>query len=176
MTMPGYIRTPDGQLVAVPTPVTPLEPEERGEPREDGFSDILDVTKEDIIGTEGVALPEEEDNSDLFDVSEETKVSPGDVIGGGDADMSDDVLESPTVDVSTVTEVSPGDVVGGGDADMSDDVLAPELGLTEEDEDDLFGISEEDVMGSKPKPRTPQIRRTSKYYPTPPTTLGGMRT
>jgi len=81
MTMPTrYIRGPDGQLVAVPAPVstpeevvpiTPPESEEEVEPRDDGFSDILDVTEEDIIGTEGVALPEEEDNEDLFGVPEE---------------------------------------------------------------------------------------------------------
>ena len=74
MMMPTrYVRTPEGQLVAVPTPTpVPLpEPEEEVEPRDDGFSDILDVTEEDIIGTEGVALPEEEDNEDLFSVPEE---------------------------------------------------------------------------------------------------------
>lgn len=82
MTMPiRYTRTPDGRIVAVPAPVTPPEevepvtplvPEEvKEEPREDGFSDVLDVTEEDIIGTEGVALPEEEDNEDLFSVPEE---------------------------------------------------------------------------------------------------------
>ena len=81
MTMPvRYVRGPDGQLVAVPAPIpspeevepiTPPEPEEEVEPREDGFSDILDVTEEDIVGTEGVALPDEEDNEDLFSVPEE---------------------------------------------------------------------------------------------------------
>jgi len=77
MTMPTrYVRTPDGRLVAVPAPVAPTEeveptPEEEVEPRDDGFSDILDVTEEDIIGTEGVALPEEEDNEDLFSAPEE---------------------------------------------------------------------------------------------------------
>jgi len=82
MTTPRYVRMPDGRLVAVPTPVpppeavepiTPPEPEveEEAEPRDDGFSEILDVTEEDIIGTEGVALPEEEDNEDLFGVPEE---------------------------------------------------------------------------------------------------------
>jgi len=124
MTMPTrYIRTPDGRLVAVPAPVTPPEeveptilpgPEEEVEPRDDGFSDILDVTEEDIVGTEGVALPEEEDNEDLFSVPEE--------------DM-------------------------GG--------LFP-------------GVSEEET-GESPKPKKPKIRRTTKYYPPPSTTLGGMR-
>lgn len=78
MTMPRhirYVRGPDGQLVAVPEPISPPEPvpeeEEREEPREDGFSDILDVTEEDIVGTEGVALPDEEDTEDLFSVPEE---------------------------------------------------------------------------------------------------------
>ncbi len=82
MTTPTrFVRGSDGRLVAIPTPVSPPEevepvtlpvPEEvEGEPREDGFSDILDVTEEDIIGTEGVALPEEEDNEDLFSVPEE---------------------------------------------------------------------------------------------------------
>jgi len=80
MTTPRYVRTPDGRLVAVPTPITPPEavepitppePEEEVEPREDGFSDILDVTEEDVMGTEGVALPEEEENEDLFSVPEE---------------------------------------------------------------------------------------------------------
>lgn len=91
MTTPRYIRMPDGRLVAVPTPVVSPpeeveptilpepeereEPEEEVEPRDDGFSDILDVTEEDIIGTEGVALPEEEDNEDLFGVSEEEDMS-----------------------------------------------------------------------------------------------------
>ena len=80
MTMPTrYVRAPDGRLVAVPAPITPPEvaepiilpePEEEG-PREDGFSEILDVTEEDIVGTEGVALPDEEDNEDLFSVPEE---------------------------------------------------------------------------------------------------------
>lgn len=41
------------------------------EPRDDGFSDILEVTEEDIMGTEGVALPDEEDNEDLFSAPEE---------------------------------------------------------------------------------------------------------
>lgn len=84
MTMPTrYVRGPDGRLVVAPAPVipppeevepiTPPEPEEEveAEPREDGFSDVLDVTEEDIVGTEGVALPEEEDNEDLFEVPEE---------------------------------------------------------------------------------------------------------
>ncbi len=126
MTMPvRYVRGLDGQLVAVPMPVsppeevepiTPLEPEGEveAEPREDGFSDVLDVTEEDIIGTEGVALPEEEDNEDL--------------------------LEAP-----------------------------------EEDLGGLFpGVSEEPVEVPS-KPKKPKIRRTTKYYPLPPTTLGGMR-
>ena len=91
MTMPTrYVRTPDGRLVAVPTLITPpeeVEPitppvlgevEEEVEPRDDGFSDILDVTEEDIVGTEGVALPEEEDNEDLFSVPEE---EAGDLFG-----------------------------------------------------------------------------------------------
>ena len=68
MTTPRYVRMPDGRLVVVPAPVSP--PEEV-EPRDDGFSDILDVTEEDVMGTEGVALPEEEDNEDLFDTPEE---------------------------------------------------------------------------------------------------------
>ena len=154
MTMPTrYVRGPDGKIVAVPAPIVPpeeVEPtpeeevEEREEPREDGFSDILDVTEEDIIGTEGVALPEEEDTSDLFDVEKATKVSPGDVIGGGDPDMSDDVLESPAE-------------------------------ITEEDMGNLFGVKEEEAMEYPPKPKKPKIRRTTKQYPIPPTTLGGMR-
>jgi len=90
MTMPTrYVRTPDGRLVAVPAPVAPTEeveptPEEEVEPRDDGFSDILDVTEEDIIGTEGVALPEEEDNGDLFSVPEEE--DDGDLFGVSEAD------------------------------------------------------------------------------------------
>jgi len=127
MTTPRYVRMPDGRLVAVPTPVTPPEavepitppePEvvEEAEPRDDGFSDVLDVTEEDIIGTEGVALPEEEDNEDLFGVPEE------------------------------------------------------------EDMGDLFGVKEADAMEYPPKPKKPKIKRTGKYYPPPPTTLGGMRT
>jgi len=88
MTLPRYIRTPDGRLVAVPTSITPPEevdpitlpePEEEVEPRDDGFSDILDVTEEDVMGTEGVALPEEEDNDDLFSVPEEEDT--GDLFG-----------------------------------------------------------------------------------------------
>ena len=124
MTLPRYIRTPDGRLVAVPMSITPPEevepitlpePEEEVEPRDDGFSDILDVTEEDVMGTEGVALPEEEDNEDLFGVPEE------------------------------------------------------------EDTGDLFGVSEADAMEYPSKPKKPQIRRTTKQYPPPPTTLGGIR-
>ena len=130
MTTPRYVRMPDGRLVAVPAPVSPPEEgepitppglevveeaEEEVEPRDDGFSDILDVTEEDVMGTEGVALPEEEDNEDLFSVPEE------------------------------------------------------------EDTGDLFGVSEADAMEYPPKPKKPQIRRTTKPYPPPPTTLGGMR-
>ena len=127
--MPGYIRTPDGRLVAIPTPVTPLE-EETEEEEGDDLSDLFEV-------------PKTGDLSDLMDASGETEVSEEDVIGG-DADMSEDLLES--------------------DAEM-----------TEEDEEDLFGVSEADVMGYKPKPRKPKIMRTTKYYPPPLTTLGGMR-
>ena len=102
MTTPRYIRMPDGRLVAVPSPITPVtpvtppeeveptmlpEPEEEEvevEPREDGFSDILDVTEEDIVGSEGVALPEEEDNEDLFSVPEEEGTE--DLFGVSEAD------------------------------------------------------------------------------------------
>ena len=93
MTLPRYIRTPDGRLVAVPMSITPPEevepitlpePEEEVEPRDDGFSDILDVTEEDVMGTEGVALPEEEDNDDLFSVPEEEDM--GDLFGVSEAD------------------------------------------------------------------------------------------
>ena len=80
MTMPGYIRTPDGKLVAMPTPVPAperVEEEEAVAPRDDGFSDILDVTEEDVMGTEGVALPEEEENEDLFSVPEEEDEEEG---------------------------------------------------------------------------------------------------
>ena len=80
MTMPGYIKTPDGKLVAMPTPVPAperVEEEEVVAPRDDGFSDILDVTEEDVMGTEGVALPEEEDNEDLFSVSEDEDEEEG---------------------------------------------------------------------------------------------------
>jgi len=93
MTLPRYIRTPDGRLVAVPMSITPPEevepitlpePEEEVEPRDDGFSDILDVTEEDVMGTEGVALPEEEDNEDLFGVPEEEDT--GDLFGVSEAD------------------------------------------------------------------------------------------
>ncbi len=88
MTTPRYVRGPDGQLVAVPAPITPpeevepitpLEPEVEESPRDDGFSDILDVTEEDVLGTEGVALPDEEDNEDLFSVPEEEDM--GDLFG-----------------------------------------------------------------------------------------------
>ena len=86
MTTSRYVRTPDGRLVAVPTsitppeevePITPPEPEEEVEPRDDGFSDLLDVTEEDVMGTEGVALPEEEENEDLFSVPEEEDEEEG---------------------------------------------------------------------------------------------------
>ena len=100
MTTPRYIRTPDGRIVAVPAPVTPLEevepitppePEvvEEAEPRDDGFSDVLDVKEEDIIGSEGVALPEEEDNEDLFSVPEEEDM--GDLFGV----REEEVMEYP---------------------------------------------------------------------------------
>lgn len=47
--------------------------------------------------------------------------------------------------------------------------------LTEEDEDDLFGVSEPRDEIEPQKPSKPKIRRTIKRYPSPPTTLGGMR-
>ena len=77
MTMPGYIRTPDGKLVAMPTPVpAPEEVEEEVEEEgtRDEVSDILDVTEEDVMGTDGDNPPQElddEDMEDLFGVSEE---------------------------------------------------------------------------------------------------------
>lgn len=71
-------------------------------------------------------------------------------------------------DVSDVLEVSEDDVMGT-DADN------PRQELDDDDMEDLFGVSNEDIMGYPPKPKKTKIRRTTKYYPTPPTTLGGMR-
>jgi len=49
----------------------------------------------------------------------------------------------------------------------------PELGLTEEDEDDLFGVSREDVMGEPPRPKKPKPRfRIRRPYYQPPNILG----
>ena len=94
MTTPTrYIRTPDGRLVAVPTPApdTPeVEPVEEAaveaiEPKGDGISDLFQGYKK-------------EEMSDLFEAEEETEVTEEDVMGED-----------------------------------------PEAGLTEEDEEALFG-------------------------------------
>lgn len=102
-----------------------------------------------ISPPEKEAIEEEEEDgiSDLFE-------------GPKKEDMSD------LVDTSDETEVSEEDVMG-------EEEEGPEL--TEEDEDDLFGVSEEDAMEELPRPPKPKIRRTIKRYPSPPTTLGGMR-
>jgi len=92
MTIPRYIRTPDGRLVAVPTPISPPkvepveereEPEEkavetREEPRareegEDELSEVFEVTEEDVLGKPEDNIPQElteEDEEYLFGVSE----------------------------------------------------------------------------------------------------------
>jgi len=110
MTTPRYIRTPDGKLVAVPTPITPpeeVEEVEEAEEEKDELSDVFEVTEEDVLGKDEDNIPQE---------------------------------------------------------------------LTEEDEDDLFGVPEPDAVEEPPKPKKPKLRRTIKRFPPPPTTLGGMRT
>ncbi len=158
MAAQRFIRTPDGRLVSVPTPAqAPEMLEDVGAGvfvEDEGVGNLFDVPRDDL--------------SDITDVSVETSVTPGDVIGGGDADMSDDVLEAPEFEVddgiSDLFEVTDEDVGG-------------EVELDEEDIDDLFGVSEADVMGTRPVARPsprPRFRRTNKRLP-PPTTLGGMR-
>lgn len=93
-------------------------------------------------------------------------------------DLSD-LVEVPPVgdfsnlaDVEDLVEVTPEDVIGGGDADMSDDVLSADVGLTPQDEEDLFGIGE-------PTPETParaisrRIKRPVRRF-VPPPSVGGI--
>ena len=50
----------------------------------------------------------------------------------------------------------------------------PETEISEEAMDDLFGVSEEDIMGPKPKPKKPKprLRRTIRpYYPPGPSII-----
>ena len=138
-------------MVAVPRSVSP--------PKEVAV-EVVEVEEEGGGMSELFEVPEEEDLSDLVDVSKETKISPGDVVGGGDADMSDDVLRATPGDIvgggdadmsDDVLSLKRGDVVGGGDPDMSDDVLEPpseEGGEGTRDEvSAIADVSEEDVLG-----------------------------
>lgn len=74
MTTPRYVRGPDGQLVAVPEPVSPPEEvEEVEEEEKDELGDVFEVTEEDVMGKEEDNIPqelEEEDEDWLFGVSE----------------------------------------------------------------------------------------------------------
>lgn len=62
MTTQRFVRTPDGEVVAVPEPVQLPEKEEQG----DDLGDIAEVTNEDIMG---VGL--DNDVSDIVEVTEE---------------------------------------------------------------------------------------------------------
>lgn len=97
MTMPTrYVRGPDGQIVAVPEPVVPVEEVEEEEPEGegDGISDLFET-------------PKREDVSDVFEVSEETEVSPEDVLGEDEPDP-----ELTEEDEDALFGVSEADVMG----------------------------------------------------------------
>jgi len=69
-----------------------------------------------------------------------------------------------------------------GDEDEMERVDTDDLtDLTPEDDDEIFGVSNEDViegydpMRRRKKPSKKLMRRTSRLYRSPPTTLGGIR-
>ncbi len=81
-------------------------------------------------------------------------------------------------DMSDIADVTNEDIMGVGLDNSVDDLVE----VTEEDvmgepdeEDDLFGVPEPDTTESRPIPQKPRLRRTTKQFPPPPTTLGGMR-
>lgn len=72
-------------------------------------------------------------------------------------------------EVSDIVNVSDEDVLGR----EGDNIPAE---LDEDDMDDLFGVTQEDIMGSRPGPKRPKVRRIIRRVPpSPPTTLGGIR-
>ena len=79
--------------------------------------------------------------------------------------------EGSLEEVSDLVEVTDEDIMGS-DGDN------PKQELDEEDFDDLFGVSEADLMGEPQQPRRlkprPRFRRTGRQYP-PPTSLIGLR-
>lgn len=76
MTLPTrYVRGPDGQVIAVPEPITPPEEveEEETEGEGDGISDLFEGYKREEV-------------SDVFEATEETEVTPEDVLGEDEPD------------------------------------------------------------------------------------------
>ena len=71
-------------------------------------------------------------------------------------------------DVEELTQITKGDIRGDDRDNLSQE-------LDEKDMDDLFGVSEEDIMGEPPRPPKPKplFRRTVRpYNPQPPNVLG----
>lgn len=80
-----------------------------------------------------------------------------------------DDLFAPTAN-SPLDEMERTDIDDITDADGD----IPELSLTPEDEFDIFGVTQSDIMGTPSKPRRKKLlRATGKRY-TPPTGLQGM--
>lgn len=89
--------------------------------------------------------------------------------------------ENEVEDLSDLTSVSKEDVLGKRDGNSEPEDFAEETGLSEEDMEDLFGV-DDDLFGvgetEEPKPKTRLVRRlkrTSKQYPPPPTSIRGIR-
>ena len=142
--------------VIVQPPKTTDRPTPEAE-EEDPREDLTDLTQLDdydrnwTFGTSGVIESEEEDDiSDLVDVSDE------DIMGEGDTeDITgiNDEEEDQLYDVTSLTEEMP-----------------------DEDFSDLVDVTQEDIMGEAPKPRYRALPRTRRpRQQQPPSSLGGIR-
>lgn len=81
-------------------------------------------------------------------------------------------------DISHIASVTKEDILGKEDGNTGEEALdfSDLTMLNEQEEDELFGLDNSDVMGTPP-PQTRSkrmIKRTSKPYRPPPTSLGGM--
>ena len=100
------------------------------------------------------AMTEEENSADKFLASQE---------------------RTDVADLFAPTKESPEDEMERTDIeDMTDDAI-PELSLTEQDNLDLFGVTDADIMGHSKKPRKKRLfRATGKRYTPAAGGLGGM--
>ena len=84
-------------------------------------------------------------------------------------------------DLSDLAEVTKEDVLGKRDGNSDPGDMSEIASLSDEDMVDLFEVSNEDLFGEeteepKPKARPVQrVKRTTKRYLPPPTSVGGIR-